>query len=281
MVVLSMSFISSAQSAVTLGLWNFNDDSEVNFLNTAAAAGPYSGSSYSSSAPSIAHLTVSNLSVGSGLTGSSSGAISGTGTATPPAFNGVKGVGGSNVYVFPRSVAATASAAAAMTAADYFSFTLTPDAAYPLSLTEMSFYGWANQTSTSGTYSYFVQSSLTGDTVLDTFTRTIGVSPGASVQNNTEPSAANNLFTVDLSGHSELTNVTGPVTFFIGVYGNANGSLRLDDLQILGSIVPEPGRSMLLGMAFAGCLLHRRRTALRTKKQQNFRINDEKCRHFK
>ncbi|TLD70687.1 hypothetical protein FEM03_10260 [Phragmitibacter flavus] len=258
MVLTLMSFIAPAQSAVTLGLWDFDNNAELNFLNTAPTAGPYGGSVYSNSAGAVAQVSVSSLTVGSGLTGSSAGAISGTGTAAPPAYNGVRGADGSNVYVFPASSAVTGSPATATAAVDYFSVTLTPDASSWLSVSGISFYAWANQNFTSGSYSFFVQSSLTGNTILGSFTKVPG-DAGAAVNNNTAPTDANNLYAFDLSGHSELTNVTGPVTFFVGVYGNANGSLRLDELQITGSVVPEPSRAILVGFALTGCLLQRLR----------------------
>jgi len=248
--------VASAQSAVTLGLWDFNNAAELNFQNTAQLAGPYSGSTYSNAAGAVPHLTVSSISVGSGLrTNGGAGTISSAGTTTP--YNGVRGVGGSNPYVFPSTAAATASPAAAITATDYFSVTLTPESGYALNLTEISFYAWANQTNTSGSYTYFVQSSATGSTILGTTTKAYNTA-GAVVNNDTAPSASN-LYSFDLSAYaSDLTNVSTPVTFTIGVYSTTNGSLRLDSLQILGDVVPEPSRVLLLGLALA-CGLQRRR----------------------
>ena len=251
--------VAPAQSAVTLGLWDFNNAAELNFLNTTPEAGPYAGSTYSNAAGTLPHLAVSSISVGSGLrTNGGAGTISSIGTATFPAYNGVMGVGGSNPYVFPSAAAATASPAAAITANDSFSVTLTPESGYALNLTEISFYAWGNQTNTSGNYTYFVQSSATGSTILGTITKAYNTA-GAVVNNNTAPSSSN-LYSFDLSAYSsDLMNVSTPVTFTIGVYSTTNGSLRLDSLQIQGDVVPEPSRVLLLGVAMACCLLHRRR----------------------
>lgn len=251
--------ILPAQSAVTLGLWDFDNAAELNFLNTTPTAGPYSGSTYSNAAGAVPHLVVSSLSVGSGLrTNGGAGAISSTGTAVSPSYNGVMGVGGSNPYVFPSAAAATASPAAAMTANDFFSVTLTPESGYALNLTEISFYAWGNQTNTAGSYTYFVQSSATGSTILGTTTKAYNTA-GAVVNNNTAPSSSN-LYSFDLSAYSDdLMNVTDPVTFTVGVYSTTNGSLRLDSLQIQGDVVPEPSRALLFSMAVGCCLLRRRR----------------------
>ncbi|WP_009962740.1 PEP-CTERM sorting domain-containing protein [Verrucomicrobium spinosum] len=256
--------ILPAHSAVTLGLWDFDNSAELNFLNTTPAAGPYSGSTYSNAAGAVPYLTVSSLSVGSGLrTNGGAGTLSSTGTAVSPSYNGVMGVGGSNPYVFPSAAAATASPAAAITASDFFSVTLTPESGYALNLTEISFYAWANQTNTSGSYTYFVQSSATGSTILGTTTKAYDTT-GAVVNNNTAPSSSN-LYSFDLSAYSaDLTNVSTPITFTVGVYSTTNGSLRLDSLQIQGEVVPEPSRALLLGVALGCCLLRRRRGPLRS-----------------
>jgi len=125
-------------------------------------------------------------------------------------------------------------------------------------MTEISFYAWANQTNSAGSYTYFVQSSVTGGTILGTFTKAFNAT-GAIVDNSMAPSSANNLYTFDLSPYAELTNSRGPVTFYIGVHSTTNGSLRLDSVQILGNIVPEPSRFLLMGLALSGCLFRRHR----------------------
>lgn len=143
--------------------------------------------------------------------------------------------------------------AAAVTANDYYGFTITPDAGASLSLTTLSY-----DFSRSGTYSgrIFVRSSLDG------FTSTI--------HTNDLPTSTNTLgAATPINLTAGFANLTEAVTFrfyfadnsasLTDVDTNAGTVYRLDNFILEGSVVPEPGSTLLLGLGAAGFLIRRRR----------------------
>ncbi|MBX3742893.1 MAG: hypothetical protein KF712_18050 [Akkermansiaceae bacterium] len=231
---------TSAQAAV-LGFWNFE-------------ANPGVGPNYAPVGTPPTGVTVSPLTAGSGFADGNYGTN-----------QGIAGVGGSRAYVFLASNVGTTAGGAltgagAGTGPDTFTFTVTAGSGYALQFSQLSLYAWGNANFKAGTYSFFVQSSLTGSTILDS--RTITAAEGVTaIGNTTNPTAGNNQYTLDLSAVPELANVTSDVTFTIGVYrsSDAAGNMRFDNFQIEGNIVPEPGGVLLGGLGIGATLMRRKR----------------------
>lgn len=181
-----------------------------------------------------------------------------TGTTGPVASGTVSGVDGTSPYVFGVNGLKT-SEDAAMDANQFYTFTLTPTVGNAISFSSLSFYGWANNGFNPESYSFFIRTSQTGSTTLQTFTSTVelanGTAPGASSQ-----------FILDLSGYGALQEVTTATTFTIGVYytnpavGNVLGNLRIDSVQLDGTVavIPEPA-GMLLGSMGVLAMMRRKR----------------------
>ena len=140
---------------------------------------------------------------------------------------------------------------AAVTANDYYGFTITPDVGAPLTLTSLSF-----DLTRSGTFSgrVFVRSSLDGYT--------------ANLYTNDLPASSNTLAPITpITLGAAFTDVSQPVTFRIyfaddsstRVDTDTNSGIvyRLDNVSLQG--VPEPGSTLLLVLGAAGFLTRRKR----------------------
>jgi hypothetical protein len=241
--LLSLPLLFSSAQAAVLGFWNFE-------------ANPGMGPNYSPAGTPPAGVTVSSLTAGSGLAAGNYGTN-----------QGITGVDGSRAYVFLSSnVGITEEGAlaggGAGTGPDTFTFTLTPSVGNSLQLSQLSLYLWGNAGFNTGTYSFFLQSSLTGNTVLGSQSVT-GVTNVTALANSVSPTAANNQYVMDLSGVPQLANVTSDVTFTIGIYrsSGSQGNMRFDNIQIDGTVIPEPSALLLGGMGMSSLLLRRRKAS--------------------
>ncbi|MGC4073795.1 MAG: hypothetical protein QM760_15045 [Nibricoccus sp.] len=152
------------------------------------------------------------------------------------------------------------SETSAVAAGDYIAFTVTPNVGYALDLSDVQF-DWVVQRDSAGTgdpspltATAFLKSSVGGfgatDPTLGTVSRgstTFGIgvtNPWANAQ-------------IDLSS---LANSSSAVTFRLYLYDNgsyANSRVRLDNLAVHGTVVPEPACGASIGIM--GLLLQRRR----------------------
>lgn len=143
---------------------------------------------------------------------------------------------------------------AAVTANDFFTFTISPASGFTFSLSSLSFdYANTSTTTTFPTENFFVRSSA------DNFSANLaGAVTAAAGSNGTFAST-----TITLSGNSALQNLSSPIEFRIYVYDGTNTSGRgalLDNVTLNGTTlaaVPEPstwvsflgGAGVLLGVA--------------------------------
>lgn len=181
---------------------------------------------------------------------------------TPNAFSGtvgpnsgVEGVGGTDPFVFGAATVPTTEAAA-LTNQKIFNFTLTPTVGTSVSLSQISFYAWANSTYNGGAYNFFVRNDLTGATTLGTFSSTVE-------QPNATAPGSESQFALNLSAFAALQNVSTATTFTIGVYLDSaatTGNLRIDSLQLDGTVgaIPEPSSALVSALGL-GLLAIRRR----------------------
>jgi len=147
------------------------------------------------------------------------------------------GISSSSGTAFARSSATTNSETAAVTAGDYFSFTVTPDAGFELDLTQLQFDTTHNLThptppspDTGATMSFFIRSSADG------FAANVGPTYAQAWDTTTTR-------TVDLSG-AAYRDIQVPTEFRMYVHDSGvdlleNGA-RLDNVMLGGTVVP-PG----------------------------------------
>ncbi|MDF3128484.1 PEP-CTERM sorting domain-containing protein [Kiritimatiellaeota bacterium B1221] len=173
-----------------------------------------------------------------------------------------------NALLALHNDAAVNSLATSITQNDYFTFSVTPDAGASLSLDHLDMvYSLGANTQPAET-TFVLMSSLTGFTDSDSIESFASSLPGPA--NNAQGRA----HTFDLSGTSELQNITSTVEFRIYMYNTgANSMTRIaigrgfnstpeTDLLLDGTIsaIPEPGTFSLLVIALAGFVLTRRRS---------------------
>lgn len=154
--------------------------------------------------------------------------------------------------VFARSSATTASEADALTAGDYFSFTVTPDAAYEFDLTELAFDTTHNATFGSGTadtgatMEFFVRSSADG------FTSNVGSTFSQAWNTTTSRS-------VDLTGAGfQNLQIGTEFRFYIydsGVDTDINGA-RIDNVSLGGAVLLDGTTGFQEGVAPTGAYTH-------------------------
>lgn len=217
-----LAFVTMAAAAVAdaqLASW------ELTGVNS-ATSNPFTATSVAS------HVASASLSLGSGVTTSS----------------GADTFGGSNFD--------TLSLAAAISGADYISFTITPSAGYNLSITSISLNSGVALAVTS--FHGDLLSSVTGFAAADSLHSYSFSTQGAPVQS------------ITLSGVSGLQSVSGPLEFRLYGWRDIAGTstfrirnLANSDLVINGSLatVPEPSTyATLLGLlALASVIIRRRR----------------------
>ncbi len=142
--------------------------------------------------------------------------------------------------------------AAAVTANQYFSFTLTPNAGVPLNLSTLAF-DYANY-STDGTYpteNFFVRTNV------DNF----AANTAAAVASTAASAGAFATATVSLNG-AAFQNLTTPIEFRIYIYDNTTQTTRgavVDNITLTN--VPEPATHALLmvGLCFVFVVRCRRK----------------------
>ncbi len=186
-----------------------------------------------------------------------------TGTVDPlgfsggePGHNGLSGAG--NVYFRANGLTTTIAGAIAATPPDYFTFTITPGAGTQYQLDNLKFtFGVQNDSGTPFTGSVALYSSLNG------FSSQIGSISTRSIAANT-PLQWNEAVTINLSDFPTLTP-SAPVEFrFYAAISDLSGFnvdnrlVRLDDIQLNGTLIPEPSAA-LLGSLGALALFRRKR----------------------
>jgi hypothetical protein len=163
---------------------------------------------------------------------------------------------------FRSSLTGGADLAGAISAGDYFEFTITPKANVKVNFTSLTFvYGGTTDATGGLDASFAVLASPTGFGAADdlgTFTNNIAAN---QTQFGTNDLPAN----VSLSG-SAFQDVTGPVTFRIYVWDQQNSSNlinRLDNVVVNGTTtaVPEPTAAVVLLVPAGFALARRRRQA--------------------
>jgi hypothetical protein len=132
--------------------------------------------------------------------------------------------------------------AAAIVAASYFSFTLTPNAGQSLDLTTLSFDAVAGTAGPSDR-AFYVLSDKTGYTTSALLLSGDTTTGSPLIPYNTTTS--DQLFSVDLSGNSLFQNISDSVTFrFYLRTPTVSQNLGFDNLTANGSVVPAPEPSV-------------------------------------
>jgi hypothetical protein len=141
----------------------------------------------------------------------------------------------------------------------YFSFTVTPDADNKLNLTTLNFFYGDAQTEASPTVL-----NLGLYTSVDSYAAQVGStlswSPSATIAPTYFTTASGAQYaTLDLSGPA-FQNLTTATTFRIYGWDNSTvgGQLRIDDVQLNGTVVPEPSAALLGGLGLLALLRRRR-----------------------
>ncbi|RYD30462.1 MAG: hypothetical protein EOP87_16620 [Verrucomicrobiaceae bacterium] len=221
-----------------------------------------------------ADSTASALSAGAGMgtvgNSTSTWAISGTVVGTPARGN----------HMFASSVAITGTGTtpgteeAAVANNDYFEFTFNPDSStWSLTSLELEFYSARTtsgtaQTSPTPEMTMFVRSSV------DDFGMTLGSATNVGLWGDTGQAYTDADFVtlgINLASLAAYGEISAPVTFRIYMRDNFSNStnsgwgIRMDNIELEGTMVPEPSAASLavLGSLLLGC--HRRRGARRTR----------------
>lgn len=142
------------------------------------------------------------------------------------------------------------TASDALTGNNYFEFSITPTGGNLMTITSVFF---QVQRSNTGASNLVLRSSA------DSYATDLGSLINFANATVTTP------LTVNLSGNSSFENLSAPLTFrIIGYTGASGGSTGFEgtgnDIQVFGSVVPEPGSVVLFGMGVALIATLRRRT---------------------
>lgn len=136
------------------------------------------------------------------------------------------------------------SNAAAVTANDYFTFTITPAGGYSLNLANLSV-DYANYTN-DGTFpavSFFLRSSV------NSFSSNIGSTVNVLASSN--GAFANTIFSLSGAG---FQNVSGPIEFRLYVQdglSDADRGILFDNIILNGTAIPEPSTYAMIGVGAA------------------------------
>ena len=178
------------------------------------------------------------------------GAISASNNATSGmAFSS----GSLNAYLGNGSIAAGSTSSPGN---DYWEFTLTPGLGISIDYTTLVF-DWIAPTWTAGnpnTVSWDVRTSADG------YASTLGVK-SASTSGLTSTQVGQSAFTADLSS---LVTTSSALTFRIYNYklnatAMSGAQMRVDNVVVNGTVIPEPSASLLLAAGLTGVALTRRR----------------------
>ena len=156
----------------------------------------------------------------------------------------------------------TASVNATGTTGFYFTFTVTPDVGKKLNLTTLSFFYGDDRADAAPTVLNFGLY-----TSVDSYAAQVGSTLSWSPSDTTAGSppyfslvaGGSQYATLDLSG-AAFQNLTTATTFRIYGWDNisTSGNLRVDDVQLNGTVVPEPGAALLGGLGMLALLRRRR-----------------------
>jgi len=155
-----------------------------------------------------------------------------------------------NAYIAWSINSATPSSpndlADALTAASYFSFTLTPNAGQSLDLTTLSFDAVAGTAGPSDR-AFYVLADKTGYTTAGLLLTGDTTTGSPLIPYNTTTS--DQLFSVDLSGNNLFQNISDSVTFRVYLRTpTSSQNLGFDNLTVNGTVVPEPSVYALGGL---------------------------------
>lgn len=163
-----------------------------------------------------------------------------------------------------HNAAAVNTLAAAITANDYFSFTVTPDAGKSVNYSDLFLRYSVAANVQPATTVFTLMSDVTGFTALD------GIDTVSATHSSGTSIVGTDTF--DISGVAALQNVASSVEFRLYVH-NASGNMTrvaighlfygngTDDLVLNGTVIPEPATMGLFGFASAGLLWWRKRFA--------------------
>jgi hypothetical protein len=162
----------------------------------------------------------------------------------------------------PNGSLKTGSLDAAITAGDYFSFTITPDSGFELDLDAIIFSASRAADNPRSAESWALMSSITGFESADASIETGVVTTVAGGVADYEQ------FSIDLSENSLFQNITSTTEFRVYVWGGTSNSsssaVNYDNVGVIGDVsavaVPEPGTFALLAGCFAlSSVMFRRR----------------------
>jgi len=158
-----------------------------------------------------------------------------------------------------RTSSLTSTAAGAATNNDYFSFSFTPGVGQAYNLSSLTFdFGGSN---TTGGAEFTTFAFLRTNAAGDNFTTDVGglVSKVVIAGGNENQLES---FSIDLTSLSEFQNLSTATEFRFYLYSsvsNFSQILRMDNLMLNGSLVPEPSRALLMMLSVGGFSMLRRR----------------------
>jgi hypothetical protein len=167
-----------------------------------------------------------------------------------------------NAFLNRVNTPTTPNVDAAGTTGYYFSFTVTPDFGNSLNLQSLSFFYGDAQTDASPT-----ALNLGLYTSVDSYAAQVGTSLSWAPATTTKAAPADyfttasgaQYATLDLSGPA-FQNLTTATTFRIYGWDNiaTAGQIRIDDVTLNGTVVPEPSAAILGGLGLLAILRRRR-----------------------